>query len=136
MSLDPRRSLELLEPEVAALNGRIAGLTPEQWQASSNCAGWQVADLVAHVVRNGWSMLTFVQRALNGDPTPAFGPAAAELQEQIKAAGPQAGAARQASETAEFIALVTSLPEADLAKQGIHPQGARPVSWACTQRLA
>jgi uncharacterized protein (TIGR03083 family) len=135
-AVDPRRSLELLSPEVKALNRDIAGLTPEQWTSDCNCAGWQVADLAAHVVRNGWSMLTFVQRALAGDQTPAFGPAAAELQEEIKAAGPQAGAERQARETAEFIGLVSGLPEADMAKLGVHPAGARSITWASTQRLA
>ena len=135
-AVDPQRSLDLLRPEVDALNRDIAAVTPEQWQAPSNCAGWQVADLVAHVVRNGWSMLTFVQRALAGDPTPAFGAAAADLQEQIKAAGPAAGAERQARETAEFLDLVRGLAPSDMSKEGVHPQGARTITWACTQRLA
>lgn len=134
-SIDPRHSLELLRPEVDDLNRNVAGLTAEQWERPSNCAGWQVADLVAHVIRNGWSMLTLVQRALADDSTPAFGPAAQQLQEEIKAAGPRAGAERQQRETAELIELVSGLSEAEMDKEGVHPQGKRPIRWACTQRL-
>jgi uncharacterized protein (TIGR03083 family) len=135
-SVDPRRSLELLRPEIEALNRDVAALTPEQWQGDSNCAGWQLADLVAHVVRNGWSFLAFVERALADDPTPPFGPAVQHIQDEIKAGGPRAAAERQRRETEEFVSLVQGLPESDLQKEGRHPQGARPIAWACTQRLA
>ncbi|MBV9119481.1 MAG: maleylpyruvate isomerase N-terminal domain-containing protein, partial [Chloroflexi bacterium] len=75
----------MLEAETAAMDGEIMALTPRQWEGPSNCAGWQVADLVAHVVRNGWSMLTFVKNTLaNDSETPVFGPAVAHIQEEIK----------------------------------------------------
>jgi len=135
-NVDARRGLELLAPETEALNRDILALSPEQWQAPANCPGWQVADLVAHVVRNGWSFLTFAQRALEGDLTPPFGPAVAHIQEEVKAAGPKSAAERQQRETDEFIRLAQGLSEADLEhKSGGHMAGPRPIAWACTQRL-
>jgi uncharacterized protein (TIGR03083 family) len=133
---DPRRSLELLRPEVHALNHEIAGLTPEQWQQPSNCSGWQIADLVSHVVRNGWSFLVFARNALTGADEPAFGSAVAHVQELIKAAGPQAAAERQQRELEEFLQLAGRSSDAELQKQAKHPQGPRTLAWACTQRLA
>lgn len=135
-TVDPRRSLALLGPETDALNRDIRALTVEQWQSPANCPGWQVADLVAHVVRNGWSFLTFAQRALVGDLTPPFGPAVAHIQEEVKAAGPAAAAERQRRETAEFARLIDGLSDGDLqTKMGGHMAGPRSVAWACTQRL-
>ena len=135
-AVDPRRSLALLEAETHTLNRDIRALTAEQWQAPANCPGWQVADLVAHVVRNGWSFLTFAQRALADDQTPPFGPAVAHVDAEVKAAGAAAAADRQQRETAEFLALVGGLSDADLeAKLGGHPAGPRPLAWACSQRL-
>jgi uncharacterized protein (TIGR03083 family) len=135
-SVDPRRSLELLQSEVAALNAEIRTITAEQWQQDSNCGGWQVADLVSHVVRNGWSFLVFIRNAVDGADEPAFGPAVASVQEEIKASGPQGAAERQQRELEEFQRLVGGLSAADLQKTSKHPQGPRTLAWACTQRLA
>src|SRR5712692_109762 len=121
-SVDPRRGLALLAPETEALNRDIAALTPQHWSSDSNCAGWQVADLVAHVVRNGWSFLTFTRNALEGDSTPAFGPSVQHIQDEIKAGGPQTAAERQQRESDEFIRFAGSLSEADLQKEGKHPR--------------
>ncbi|HVA23770.1 MAG TPA: maleylpyruvate isomerase family mycothiol-dependent enzyme [Chloroflexota bacterium] len=134
--VDPRRSLTLLASETAVLNRDISALTADQWQAPANCPGWQVADLVAHVVRNGWSFLAFAQRALEGDLTPPFGPSVAHIQEEIKASGAKGAADRQQRETGEFVSLAQGLSDADLqAKSGGHMAGPRPIAWACTQRL-
>lgn len=135
-AVDPRRSIELLGPAVAGLNASIMDLTPERWQASSSCAGWSVADLVSHVVVNGHTVLTFAQRALAGDPTPAFGPAARELREQIKAGGQQLAAERQSVEARELADLAAGLSDDAFARTGQHPLGARTVAWICTSRLA
>jgi len=135
-SVDPRRSLELLRPTVDGLNADITALTPEQWEQPSSCHGWQVADLVAHVTRNGWSMLEYVRRNLSGDPSPPFGPGVNHVQEEIKASGARRAAERQARETDEFIALCSSLTDEQLAAASSgHSSGPHPLAWACTQRL-
>jgi len=134
---DPRRSLELLRPNVQALNRDISALTPQQWAAPSSCAGWQLADLVSHVVRNGWSMLTFVSNTLEGEDKPAFGPSVAHVQEEIKAGGNAAAAQRQQRETEEFIGLLAGLNDEQLEQVNTgHPSGPRDLAWACSQRLA
>jgi uncharacterized protein (TIGR03083 family) len=111
-------------------------LTPEQWQAASSCAGWSVADLVSHVVGNGSTVLTFAQRALGGDPTPAFGPASREVREQIKAGGHVLAAERQTAEARELTDLAAGLSDEEFARIGQHPLGPRTVAWICTSRLA
>src|SRR5690606_34871744 len=40
----------LARAERADLLAFLRGLTPEQWEAPSLCAGWRVRDVVAHVV--------------------------------------------------------------------------------------
>ena len=134
---DPHRSLELLRPNVEALNRDISALTLQQWDAPSSCAGWQLADLVSHVVRNGWSMLTFVTNTLTGEDKPAFGPSVMPIQEDIKAGGHVAAAQRQQHESEEFIGLLAGLNDEQLGQVNTgHPSGPRDLAWACSQRLA
>jgi uncharacterized protein (TIGR03083 family) len=135
-SVNPRRSLELLKPAVEALNADIRALSADQWQAESSCKGWQVGDLVAHVVRNGWSMLEYVKRNLAGNPEPPFGPHVQPIQDAIKGSGPAGAAQRQADELDEFIALYDTLRDEQLNQPSSgHPSGSHPLSWPATQRL-
>jgi uncharacterized protein (TIGR03083 family) len=133
--VDPRRSLDLLRPEVLALSDEIAALSPAQWDQDSNCGGWKIADLAAHAVRNGDSVLRFVKGALADDDTPVFGPAAAARQAEVKGMGPAGAAALQRSQVDELMDLVQTLDEAQLNKLGKHPIGPRTIAWMCNQRL-
>ena len=47
--MDEERSWELIAAERRALADLLDGLTPEQWEAPSLCAGWRVRDVAAHV---------------------------------------------------------------------------------------
>ena len=135
-AVDSRKSLELLKPAVESLNADVRTLTADQWQAESSCSGWQVGDLVGHVVRNGWSMLEYVKRNLAGNAEPPFGPHVQPIQDAIKASGPKAAAERQARELEEFIALYASLSDGQLRQTSTgHPSGEHPLSWPATQRL-
>jgi hypothetical protein len=51
MSVDPRRSLALLKPELELLTERIARLLPEELDRPSNLAPWSVADVGVHIMR-------------------------------------------------------------------------------------
>jgi uncharacterized protein (TIGR03083 family) len=42
--------MEMARAERADLAAYLAGLTPQQWEAPSLCAGWSVKDVVAHVI--------------------------------------------------------------------------------------
>ena len=136
MPVDPHRSLELAAPRQEALCRAIESLTEAQWQAPSNCAGWAVADLVAHVTRNGESVLLATQRALSGDSTPAFGPTMRSREEALRASGAQACAALQRTEFAELRTLIGGLEPDQLGLTFPHPMGPRPVAWYCTARLS
>ena len=134
-AVDPRRSVELLTPQVEQLNASIGRLTEADWNRESSCTGWSVGDLVAHVVVNGFMVHTFAQRAVADDPTPAFGPPARAERELIKASGPGPSAERQARENAELVRFATGLADSDWSRSGSHPLGPRSVSWIYNSRL-
>jgi uncharacterized protein (TIGR03083 family) len=48
-TVDQERSWELIAAERRALADLLDGLTPEQWESPSLCAGWRVRDVAAHV---------------------------------------------------------------------------------------
>jgi len=56
--------LQQLSSALAATEDLVAGVETEQWSAPTPCAGWDVADLVRHVV-NGNHLFA---RALSGQP--------------------------------------------------------------------
>ncbi len=47
-------AIEAISADRAALLDVCRGLTPEQWQAPSGCAGWRVQDLVTHLGNLFW----------------------------------------------------------------------------------
>jgi uncharacterized protein (TIGR03083 family) len=47
--MDQDRSWQVIEEQRLAIAGLLDGLTPEQWEAPSLCAGWRVRDVAAHV---------------------------------------------------------------------------------------
>lgn len=49
-----------IHTERRALAATLGGLTPEQWEADSLCAGWTVKDVAAHVISHpqiGWAQM-------------------------------------------------------------------------------
>jgi uncharacterized protein (TIGR03083 family) len=46
----PKTILDMAQAERRAFRVLLEGLTPEQWQVQSLCAGWTVRDVAAHVV--------------------------------------------------------------------------------------
>ncbi len=56
-AVNPYESLELVSREADQTSRIIGGLTDQEWEHDSNCAGWKVANVAAHVVRNGESVL-------------------------------------------------------------------------------
>lgn len=134
---NPRHSMELLQPQVTALATAIEGLTPTQWEAKSNCAGWQIADLVAHVTRVGESIMLATERAISGEETPAFGPTMAPRGDEIKASGAAACAVLLREEQDEFATLIGDLPDEKLETLAFpHPMGPRSLNWYCSQKLS
>ncbi len=132
---DARRSVELAEPELMALAKDVETLTPAQWESDSNCAGWKVADVVAHITRNGESVLLAVQRALVADSTPSFGPTMKAREDEMRASGPSGCAEILRREYRELAEIVGGLSDEQLQLTFPHPLGLRTVAWFCKARL-
>jgi uncharacterized protein (TIGR03083 family) len=136
-AVDARLSLRKLDAEQAALCERIATLTPDEREAPSNLANWSVNDLAVHITRVCDSISRAIERGLEGDRTPAFGPAAKPREDEIRAMTPRDWAALQRSEYARIAATIGACTDTALEDYSFpHPQGERPLSWYCTQLLS
>lgn len=115
----------------------LAKLPADQWTRPSDCAGWSVADIVAHLVLVEQLLGGSVRRGLHGDGGPQPG-----------IEGPDAWRAYRAREIARLSALPTaelreafqtglgplraalaSVPGAEPSLHGWHPAGQRPLAW-------
>lgn len=67
----PAERVETLRREAADFKRRLAALPPEDWEQPSACAGWTVADVVAHLA--GQDFARRVRRGLQGDASPPAG---------------------------------------------------------------
>ena len=47
--MDPERSWQIIEQQRLAIADLLDGLSAEQWESPSLCAGWRVRDVAAHV---------------------------------------------------------------------------------------
>jgi uncharacterized protein (TIGR03083 family) len=136
-AVDPRLSLQKLDGEQAALCERLARLTPAEREMPSNLAGWNVNDVAVHITRVCDSILRAIHRGLDGDRTPAFGPAAKPREDEIRAMTPPDWAALQRSEYQQIKTTIDACSDAALEEHSFpHPQGERPLSWYPTQLLA
>jgi uncharacterized protein (TIGR03083 family) len=136
-SVDPRLSLVKLDPEQAALCERLARLTPAEREAPSNLINWSVNDVAVHITRVCDSILRAIQRGLENDRTPAFGPAAKPREDEIRAMTPSDWADLQRHEYLQIKTTIDACTNAALDEYTFpHPQGERPLGWYCTQLLA
>lgn len=136
-SVDPRLSLKKLDAEQAALCERLARLTPAEREQPSTLENWTVNDVSVHITRVCDSILKAIERGLEGDRTPAFGPAAKPREDEIRAMTPKDWAELSRSQYAQIAATIGVCTDAALDEYTFpHPQGERPLSWYCTQLLA
>lgn len=56
--------------EHQGLDSYLQGLPPEGWAKPSACEGWQVQDVVAHLIGTTDFQAAMINRALKGDPEP------------------------------------------------------------------
>ncbi|QUH01236.1 maleylpyruvate isomerase family mycothiol-dependent enzyme [Saccharopolyspora erythraea] len=54
---DHDHAADLLLPEVDAMRDLLGALTPEEWRRPTECTGWNVHDVVAHLVGNAENAL-------------------------------------------------------------------------------
>jgi uncharacterized protein (TIGR03083 family) len=138
--VNPGTSLEFVAKEVDQLSRLLADLTDDQWQRSSICAGWKVADIAAHVVRNGESVLfAALSGAFGASPELElvhYGPSSRPRDAEIMALGPRAGADLQRSEAGAFVGILSHMTADQLNRPARHPSGVRPVGWFAHNRLS
>ena len=125
-AVDARLSLHKLDAEQAALCKRIATLTPAERESPSNLANWSVNDLAVHITRVCDSILRAVERALEGDRTPAFGAAAKPREDEIRAMTPEDWAELQRSENAR---IATTIASERCAPAGVRSLGNVGPTW-------
>lgn len=69
--------IELVKTLVGSIRDGAAGLTPEQLALPSACAGWQVQDVLSHLIGGAERQTDGMRRGRAGDsgPPPGFAPA-------------------------------------------------------------
>src|SRR5579885_3049227 len=132
-ALDPSKSLKYVAEQVDQVSGLIGDLTDAQWNQPSNCQGWKIADVAAHVVRNGESVLyAALFAAFSASPELEminYGPASRPRDAEVQALGPKSAAHLQRAEGAAFIAILSRMTPEQLARPARHASGVRPVAW-------
>ena len=63
----------VLKATAQRLERFLEALEPDDWDRSSACEGWTVADVVAHLVERGASIPDQITRGLAGDTSPSLG---------------------------------------------------------------
>lgn len=63
----PKERVKLLQQESGRLKQYLNVLPPEAWNRPSACAGWEVRDVVAHLVLQAEIFTGWVSRGLQGD---------------------------------------------------------------------
>lgn len=65
--------IHLVTSEVSHLQDFLAGLSKDAWSRPSACAGWTVADVVAHLTQGALAWSDLITRAIRGDANPPPG---------------------------------------------------------------
>ena len=117
-----------LSQAMAATGELIAALRPQDWQAATICTGWQVTDVVQHLVTGQYS----VAAKLAGQPPAAAGPAPAGAE----AAGQPSGAALAAAYRDSAAEMLTAFRQPGALQQVLTvPFGTVPGIVALNLRL-
>jgi uncharacterized protein (TIGR03083 family) len=134
----PEQRVSILQSETRKLEEFLGTLAHEDWQRSSRCDQWTVADVVAHLTAMDQDCTARIGRALHGDASPPpqappiAGQAAAAIAHHAIAVRQQLGddllptfiaAQRALQET------LTTIGPADWDKPCYHPQGSVSIGW-------
>ncbi len=66
--ITPAERTAIARSEHRVLDSYLQGLPPEGWARPSACEGWQVQDVVAHLISTTDFQAAMIQRALKGEP--------------------------------------------------------------------
>ena len=134
----PEQRVSIHQSEARRLEEFLGTLSHEDWQRSSRCDQWTVADVVAHLTAQDQDCTARIVRALHGDASPppqappTAGQAAADIAHNAIAVRQQLGDDLLPT----FIAAQSALQEtlatigpADWDKPCYHPQGSVSIGW-------
>jgi uncharacterized protein (TIGR03083 family) len=134
----PEQRVSILQSETRKLQEFLGTLAPEDWQRSSRCDQWTVADVVAHLMAMDQDCAARIGRALHGDASPpqqappVAGQAAADIAHHATAMRQRLGddllPTFSAAQRALHETLATIGP-ADWDKPCYYPQGNNPIGW-------
>jgi uncharacterized protein (TIGR03083 family) len=139
MSSDPQveRCLISLRELSSALSNELRTMSPEAWDGPTNCAPWQVKDLVSHIIVSGEGFAASIRQGLAGSVEQSISHHDRDRrQEQLAADGPANAARELDALTDAFIGLYDGLDEAGLSAICFHRRGNRSVRWYAAHRLA
>jgi uncharacterized protein (TIGR03083 family) len=139
MSSDPQveRCLSSIRELSSALSNELRALSPEAWDAPTNCAPWQVCDLVAHIVVSGEGFAASIRQGLNGSVEQTISHEQRDRrQAELADSAPAVVAGELDALTDAFVGLYEGLDEAGLSAICFHRRGNRSVRWYAAHRLA
>ncbi len=125
-------AIDTVRADGAVLLDIGAGLTDEQWQAPSGCAGWRLQDVVTHLANLFWIMVDPAKLPpLEGVPTEQAQEAAVQARRGMSGAAALADYKEAAGPALEQLAqletLAMALPLGDL---GTYPAGLLPAAYS------
>jgi uncharacterized protein (TIGR03083 family) len=124
------RCLAAIRERSTTICGVVRPLQLAQWQASTNCPPWRVADLATHIATSGQGFVRSIRRGLEGTVEPAPG-GSTPLE-----GGPPEVAGALTTVTDEFESLYHGLSDAQLDTVCFHRRGNRSIRWYAAHRLA
>ena len=141
----PEQHVSVLQAEMRRLEAFLGTLSPEDWQRSSRCDQWTVADVVAHLTAMDQYGADRIGRALHGDTSPPpqappiAGQAAADIAHHAITMRQRLGddllptciaAQRALQET------LATIGPADWDKLCYHPQESVSIGWLVDARIS
>jgi uncharacterized protein (TIGR03083 family) len=129
----------LVRTEAERLQDYLGTLSPAAWHYASACAGWEVGDAVAHLIRGAEAYVEWIARGLHGDTAPPPRSPAADTENTAARSAHRAQRAiairislgdqllptLQAC-TAQFTAFLEGLTTQDWERSCYHPTGLHP----------
>ena len=125
--------ITIARSEYQALDSYLQGLPPEGWARASACEGWQVRDVVAHLIGTTDFQAAMIQRALKGEPEPPSDVKGTTVRSRSEAIARQAIGLRErltpdlltpfAEHYRRLFDLLDSLGPEDLKMPAYHPIG-------------
>jgi uncharacterized protein (TIGR03083 family) len=122
--------LPLIAPLTEQFEELSAGVHAQQWSGASSCAGWSIAELVAHVAFGADYYARAIDDAVHGSPRELWsggGDEAHAQQRTLIRPSPAEGASVLHERSAQLSVALAQLDGSALALNAWHMRGPRPI---------